>query len=512
MHRDWHAMSRTLPRRTLLRAASGGCVGAIAGLLAASGRRASPRAAVPAPASTPAVPIAAEMRPILVTVSAATGGPTTGLAARPVDPLTLADAPDAVPLSFAHHYSGAVSPGGRTMAIFSWPDGTSNADGALQFIDLSNWTATPTAAIADDFVSGMLFTGNERHLYWMTSTRRDRAHNLPLDFDLVQFDRARDATRVVASLPPSFVPEYLPTAARLLHGDTELAIYGLPTDGENLATDAPHLLIIDLQRGTIRADVRLDGVKAGQYAEGAANTPTYQRYEPGLAWDLARDRLYIGHAEAGRITAADLARGIAEPAIDIRPASSPWQRVAHWLMPTVAAKGGPSSGCAAVLGRDGTRLFLARYGQERREHPDGTWAEDAVPPTVQVVGVGDLRLIRTLDFPARQIMPTPDGRILLAVVADESGEVTADATQGTPTRLMLIDTQTLDERGGAVVADGASIEGFSADGRTVYLHGSTRPPVPRAGLLQVFSFDTQRIVAERTLGSGGGGLLVMRDR
>jgi len=511
MPHDRRAMSRPLPRRTLLRAVSGGGMGAIAGLLAACGRTATPRAAVSPLGTTPAAPIAAGMRPILVTVGAAPGGPTTGLTARPVDPLTLADDPAAMPHSFAHHYSSALGPGGCTMAVFSWPDGATNTGGTLQFIDLPTWTATPTAVIADDFVSGALFTDDERYLYWMAATRRDLAHNLPLDFDLVEYDRARDATRVVASLPPSFVPDSLPTSARLLHGDSELAIYGLPTDRENLATDAPHLLIVDLQRETIRADVRLDGVKAGQFAAGPANTPTYQMYEPGLAWDLARDRLYIGHAEAGRITAVDLASGVAQPPADTRATSSPWQRVAHWLMPTVAAKGGPSSGCAAVLGRDGTRLFLARYGRERRQHPDGTWAEEAAPPAVQVVDAGDVRLIRTLDLPARQMMPTPDGRTLLAVVTDGSGEATADATQGTPTRLLLIDTQTLDERGGAVVADGASLVGFSPDGRTVYLHGATRPPVPRAGLLQVFSLDTQRIVAERTLASGGGNLLAMRD-
>lgn len=39
---------------------------------------------------------------------------------------------------------------------------------------------------------------------------------------------------------------------------------------------------------------------------------------------------------------------------------------------------------------------------------------------------------------------------------------------------------------------GASLVGFSADGEMVYLHGSTRPPGPRAGLLQVFSGEAMR--------------------
>lgn len=41
-------------------------------------------------------------------------------------------------------------------------------------------------------------------------------------------------------------------------------------------------------------------------------------------------------------------------------------------MPTVAAKGGPSSGCEIVSGHDGAHLFLARYGRERRQRPAAT--------------------------------------------------------------------------------------------------------------------------------------------
>lgn len=143
----------------------------IAGVLAGCGRTAVPRASVPTPAS-PTAAVAAGTRPILV-ANGPPVGPLAGLTARPVDPLTLADVPGAAPLSFALHYGITFGPGGRTLAVSSSPDAFTHTDSALQFIDFPTWTATPAAAIADDFLFGMPFSDDERYLYWLTTTRRD---------------------------------------------------------------------------------------------------------------------------------------------------------------------------------------------------------------------------------------------------------------------------------------------------------------------------------------------------
>jgi len=45
----------------------------------------------------------------------------------------------------------------------------------------------------------------------------------------------------------------------------------------------------------------------------------------------------------------------------------------------------------------------------------------------------------------------------------------------------------------------------------VYLQGSTPPPTTRGDLIQIVSLDTRQVIAERTLLSGGGSLLVKRD-
>ncbi len=501
MYHGSHTLSRSLPRRTLLRAASAGCVGAITGVLAACSRTTTPQVSPLPPAAIPAARTVTGTYPILVSV---------GQTAHPVDPLTLADIPGVMPRAFALSYGGDFSPDGRTFALSSSPDVSRHTDSTLQFIDLPTWTVTSTTAIADDFMFGMLFTDDARYLYWLVAMRRDRAHTIPLDFDLVQYDRTHDTTRVVTSLPPSFVPGFFPFDARLFDAGRKLAIYGVPTDGENLATDAPRVLIVDVQRGVIAADVRLDAVKAGQFAE-PPNTLAYHLYDPGLAWDVAHDRLYVGHAEAERVTVVDLARGVVAAPVDIRSAPTALQRVRQWLAPSVAAKGGQSSGCTAVLTDDGRRLFLTWYGREIMQCPNGTAGPVVTPQTTHAVDTGRLQLIGTLNVPAGQLVPTPDGRTLLSLVWDEPNAPTPAATQGAPTQLTVIDVPTLRERGHVMVADRASFVGFSADGRLVYLQGSTPPPTTRGDLIQIVSLDTRQVIAERTLLSGGGSLLVKRD-
>jgi hypothetical protein len=43
------------------------------------------------------------------------------LSAHPVDPFTLEDLPDYPSIDFGHHYTYAISPDGRTMALITWP-------------------------------------------------------------------------------------------------------------------------------------------------------------------------------------------------------------------------------------------------------------------------------------------------------------------------------------------------------------------------------------------------------
>jgi hypothetical protein len=296
----------------------------------------------------------------LLTVTENENGP--GLQARPVDPATLASFPGAAPINFGQHYTYAVGPDRKTLAVIIWPSGSDNAGGALHLIDLETWTDTPADLRLDDYVGNLTFGTAGKTLYWTIPAAHDLTQGMPLDYQLYRYDLDSRQLSTVVRLPSSFMPwgqqPILPTG--------KLAIFGVPTDSENLAEDAPHVLIVDLARDRITADVRLDGVKAGQFRENLTNaTPPargeswqYVTYNPGLAWDLENSLLYIVHADEDKVTVVDLAREAIAQQTRLHPQRSFLEWLSASLTLTAQAKGGPELQVRAVLSRDGKRLYV----------------------------------------------------------------------------------------------------------------------------------------------------------
>lgn len=451
---------------------------------------------VSAPQQTAAFP-----SPVLVDLPDTAPRPQQSLRARPVGPATLADQPGFAPLDFGHHYVRAVSPDGRTMAAILWPSGA-NTSGVLHLINLASWTDRATGVTFDDYVAGLLFSPDGGALYWSSGTRHDAAHGIPADFVLDRYDIASGNRRTVTTFPASFTPGYLPTAARFVRSGARLALYGVPTDSNNLAEGAPHLMIVDLIGSGIATDLRLDGVKAGQFRESRAGTsdPFYALFSPGLAWDTARERLYIAHADGDAITVVDLAGGTIIMQQEIRPQTSLTGRIAGWLMPRVAAKGGPSTDRWAALSNDGARLFVIGQHAEPTQQPDGQWRETMTPTGLQVIETRDLRAVAHLDLPANAMMLSPDGRRLILPTDRDDGSGAASGGGGIRHQLVVVDPERLVELDRMDVGGAASLHGFSADGRYAYLSdtasgGGTRSQT----IVRVLDLDQRRFVAERTL-------------
>ena len=448
--------------------------------------------------------------PLLVDLTDTMPGPQRGLRVRPVDPATLADRPGFVSLDIGHHYVRAVSPDGQTMAAIIWPSAANNRGGVLHLIDLASWTDRATGVTFDDYVAGLLFSPDGRALYWAGGTRHDAAHGIPADLVLDRYDIASGNRRTVATFPASFTPGYLPTAARFIRSGARLALYGVPTDSNNLAEGAPHLMLIDLIGGGIATDLRLDGVKAGQFRESQAGTsdPFYSLFSPGLAWDTARERLYIAHADGDAITVVDLADGTVIAQQEVRPRTSLAGRVAAWLMPRVAAKGGPSTDRWAVLSNDGARLFVIGQHAEPTQQPNGQWRETMTPTGLQVIETRDLREVAHLDVPANAMMLSPDGRrLILHTYRDDSSGAASGG--GTRHQLTVVDPERLIELDQVAVGGALSLYGFSADGRYAYLSDAASGGGTRSRtIVRVFDLDRRLFVAERTLDGPFADLLI----
>jgi hypothetical protein len=397
-----------------------------------------------------------------------------GLLARPIDSATLADLPDHTPLDVGHHYIYAISPDHKTLAMITWPSGSNNAGGALRLIDLNSWTETPTDVGIDDYVGDLTFSADGKRLYWAKPTVRDPAHGLPRDFRLYQYDLDNHELSTIAQLPTSFMP----WSQRLSSGN--LAIFGIPTDVNNLAEDAPHILIINPERRRTVVDVRLDGVKAGQFYEqtiSATSTPNggsgqYVMYHPGLAWDLKRSLLYVVSPNEDKVMLVDLAKGVINEQTPIRRSQSFLEQITDLLLPVAQAKGGPEITTRATLNPNGDRLYV--FSQELE---DGLLRR----AKLQVIATNGMREISYLDELLTDFALTPNGRSVLIVKGEIVNSHGFDMLVNRD--VYVLDAETLQEHTHLRVnqADQLGLDGFSPDGRYAYLQGSSAQWIEGSG-------------------------------
>lgn len=417
---------------------------------------------------------------------------------RPVDPVTLADLPGYAPLDAGHHATHAVSPDGRTLAAITWPSGSHNSGGDLHLLDLPSWSTRTLDLTFDDHVGQLTFGPYGKALYWLKSSQTDPSHGMPRDYRLYRY--VPGAVELppltdLAALPSSFVPYEM----RFLRSGDRLAVYGIPTDTNNLAEDAPHVLLIDVANGRIAADVRLDGVTAGQFrAETEEGERGYEMYNPGLAWDLESDRLYVVHADEDRATAVDLAGARVIEQRDIRPEESLWDRLWDWLVPTAEAKMAPGTTRQAVLSSDGSRLYVTGVRQEMEQQPDGRWVWREVPLGLQVIATEDLTELRRFDLPVSGAALSPDGQRLLLV--GRSGEsIDGEEPTGEYSGVYVLDGEGLEELAHLQEGVDFRVLGFSEDGRYAYLSHvvSFGDYQTYEEALQVLDLASLRFVAER---------------
>ncbi len=397
-----------------------------------------------------------------------------GLQARPVDSATLANLPGYAPINFGHHYTYAASPDRKTLAVITWPSGSDNAGGALHLIDLKTWTATPTDLHFDDYIGSLTFGADGKTLYWTMPATHDPAHGMSRDYQLYRYDLDSRQSSVVTQFPSSFMPWEQQT---ILLSTGKVAIFGVPTDPNNLAEDAPHVLIVDLTRHSITADVQLDGMKAGQFHENV--TPSaqgesgqYVMYNPGLVWDLERNLLYVAHADEDKVTVVDLVQQAVTQQTYIRPQHSFLEWLSALLVLTVEAKGGPEMGTRAMLSRDGKRLYV--FSQD-------TEAGLLRATKLRVISTNGMREINYIDDLLTDFTLTPDGKSLLVIKSETVNLYGFDMILSRD--VYVLDAETLQERVHirANQFDDLWFGGFSPDGRYVYMKGTSARWVDGSG-------------------------------
>lgn len=428
-----------------------------------------------------------------------------GLIGRPVDPLTLADLPGYDAIDFGHHNTYTVSPDGRTLALITWPSGLHNRGGALHLLELSTWELTTTEITIDDYVAPLRFGADGHTLYWTQAARRDAAHGIPQDYELYRYDLDGGQLTAVTSLPHSLIPWEM----QRLSSGKQLAIYGIPTDTNNLVEDTPHVLLIDLAAGNIAADIPLEGVKAGQFRVQAAaeNEPLYRMVQPGLAWDLERDLLYVAHAEEEKVTVVDLVKAEISSQTDVQAQQSLLDRFLSLGVQVAEAKIVPGTDKQAALSPGGRILYtVGLYREMQLAEDGGGWVYQETPLGLQVIAAEKLTEMQRLDIPVTDLALSPDGQwLLLSSAYDKTSP--DGGVERVHHGLYLVDTTNLTVAAHLMPESEVYLQGFSPDGRHAYLSTATSDWLGDhygnwRSTWYVLDLQSGQFIAERTSPSG----------
>jgi hypothetical protein len=399
-----------------------------------------------------------------------------------------------------------MTPDRRTLAVIAWHgNGFMNEVGTLHLIDLPSWAEKATEVKFYSYVEQMVFSPDGRALFWTKHTTEDGSHGLPRNFQLYRFDLGTRAVSVVAKFPAAFVPWDM----RHLRSRPQLALYGIPVSNDNIAEDVPHLLLVDTVRNRVTKDIRIPGLTDGQHKiiPNPPDANPYREYSSGRAWDLDRDRLYIAHPAADRVTVIGLASGTILAQSDAGRRLTLLNHLFDRLFLPAEAKMNPGNRRQAALSRDGSRLYIAGIQMEETRQANGTVVHRETPLGVDILDTHDLSKIRRLDLAVSEVLVSAAGQVLLT---GTQFEVAANQGQGKSqsSGLFIVDEAHPERVAQLNPGERFLLEGFSRDGRYAYV-GQFRAPGGVGFIYRVLDLTTQHFIGQRELPGYWNGLLAI---
>jgi len=294
----------------------------------------------------------------------------------------------------------------------------------------------------------------------------------------------------------TFAESFEPWQIRPLRDVRHVAVFGVPIDTGNLAEGAPRLEVVDSMSRSLAAVVPLDGVKAGQFRVTDGVSYPYHEYRPGLAWDIARDRIYVVYPDEERLSVVDLTVGRVIASEPIQPRASVLDNLLAALVPTVEAKSVPTTQRWAVLSPDGSRLYVSGAREEGTLVAPNRYDWTSTPEGLRVIDTQDLAEIARVDLPGSAFALAPGGRPLLVHTFRATSEH----------RVRLLDANSLNEFASLDVEDAFDLRGFSPDGRYAYI-ARAGLPAPMT-VFRVVDVSDGHVVAERVVDGYFANLLL----
>jgi len=352
---------------------------------------------------------------------------------RPLDPATLADVPANI-LTLGRDEWPSSSEDGELLAVLSH---SGPGGGEVRVVAARTLQLVATVDVDGPLTGFHGFTPDaEALVVQVRRGNRQMLVRLPLD----------PGQPVAEVALPAGVDNVGPPGAMLTGGQVALVVADLQATVAGGEAPPPRVLVVDLTTERLALDLPLPAGPSYAYGSPA---PDASIFEPGLAWDAARERLYVVHADAPRVTVVDLATGTVLADAEVGPPMAELgDEPAHrWRW--------------AEVSPDGSRLYTA--GSQSR--PASTSVQ---PLGLTVIDTQTLTEVAHMSRVAG-LMLSPDGRWLLWTAADvrSSGDVDP-GYPGAPRGVALMDTAQL----GLVTllgGPGAHPLGFSGDSAHVYL-------------------------------------------
>jgi len=372
------------------------------------------------------------------------------LEGRLVDPVTLTPVPGLPAVGLGHFYQAALSHDGQKLAIIRWPTDTQYA-AQLVVLNLATGAQTSTGVVIDGDTPVLAFSNDDTTLTWVAGDRSATSAN---------YRMTRYALGGKPQGPFDLPTGYWPIDGRLLpNGELALAV-GTVSASQN-GSGTPRLVFIGSD-GSVRADLPLPGVLAGAYPrkDGIANIDN-----PGLAWDLKNDRLYVAHPGADMVTVVDLAARRIVARVDASSQASGW--LGAFGVGHAVAKLEPGNDRSAALSPDGSRLYVV--GSLRTVTGNGPGATfSQVPVGGFILDTRTMTRVATIGLAADRVAVASSGQTVLfgATTVDPTTE--AGSEVATHSELILTDAS-LHIITRKTVAPHAWVIGLAPDGEHAYV-------------------------------------------
>lgn len=333
-------------------------------------------------------------------------GKSEGNVLFPLDPVSGKALPGYEPISLGQSSYHAFSPGGRTLAMVSFPDETTY-NGSLLLIDLPAWKTQRFELELDGWVRDMQFSPDGKQLAIAHGATK---------YKVTIFDLDQEAIIAQTDTEP-FITQLKFTAS----GEA-LMLYGQMIENSlmpsQMSYGPPQVRLLDARDLRLLWSAELEGVRDGIFPKDE-NATTANVYEPGQAFYLTpgfafapdRNALYIVHADSDQLTTVDFGAQKIET-VEIQAQLTWFERLLSLTAGTAHAKIADGLTRQAAVSPDGKFLYVVGVNNATFQDKQGNWQMEQTPLGLEIIQTSDGSRVERFESDAAEMSLSPDGRFL----------------------------------------------------------------------------------------------------